>query len=271
MTATRSLNVTQDGRARFSTVLLIHGTGASSRSWDSLVPMLTDRHRVVRPDLPGHGRSPESAAPQHSISELASAVALELDQLGIEEAAVVGHSTGGAVGVALAEQRPSLVTSLVLIGTGPSADAYIAPAVAVNAADWPHLTDDQIRTAMAPAFSRPGYDPPQSVVDDVRAVSFHTFAATTQASLGYLQKQSLPDRLASLEVPLMVISGAEDRRWSPSSAANYRTVPGAIVETLSEIGHSPMMENPTATAALLRPFLAAAPQNTTPRGANATH
>jgi pimeloyl-ACP methyl ester carboxylesterase len=53
---------------------------------------------------------------------------------------------------------------------------------------------------------------------------------------------------------LLVIFGKQDRRWRSSSAASYRAVAGASVELLPRVGHSPMLEDPPRTAALLLTF-----------------
>ncbi|MEV5832908.1 alpha/beta hydrolase [Nocardia sp. NPDC052112] len=73
-----------------------------------------------------------------------------LDLLGVEHAIVVGHSSGGVVATALAEQRHDLVTALAFINTGPSPDAFIAPeSAAFGPSQWPP-TDAQLRRSRAP-------------------------------------------------------------------------------------------------------------------------
>ncbi|WP_323177940.1 alpha/beta fold hydrolase [Streptomyces sp. NBC_00083] len=63
-------------------------------------------------------------------------------------------------------------------------------------------------------------------------------------------------RLTALGNPLLVIFGEDDRRWRSSSAADYRAVPGARVELLPGLGHSPLLEDPPRTAAPLLAFTA---------------
>lgn len=63
-------------------------------------------------------------------------------------------------------------------------------------------------------------------------------------------------RLASIGKPLLVIFGEEDRRWRSSSAADYRAVPGARVEMLPGVGHTPILEDPVRTASRLLAFTA---------------
>ncbi|WP_159052104.1 alpha/beta fold hydrolase, partial [Streptomyces niveiscabiei] len=64
----------------------------------------------------------------------------------------------------------------------------------------------------------------------------------------------LPDRLAPLGKPLLVLFGEDDRRWRSSSAAEYTVVPGARIHLLPGLGHSPILEDPPRTAAALLEF-----------------
>lgn len=243
----------QDGPRGAPVLLLIHGSATSSRSWDMLVPLLTTSHRVIRVDLPGHGRSAEPADGDYAVPEQGRRVGTALDRLGVGRAMVVGHSSGGYAATALAEQRPDLVTGLVLINTGPHMDAFIAPeSAAIDPGQWPP-TDDQIRQFASTGF-RAGYPIPQELVDDLRGMSYRAVTAAMRASTAYLEQRPLPDRLAALGKPLQVIFGDQDRRWRSSSAADYRVVPDARIESLPGAGHTPILEEPLETAALLLSF-----------------
>ncbi|MFG1962144.1 alpha/beta fold hydrolase [Nonomuraea sp. NPDC049028] len=250
--------VCQDGPDDAPVLLLIHGSASSTRSWDTLVPLLTTSHRVIRIDLLGHGRSAKPADRSYATPEQGRRVGTAMDRLGVEHAIVVGHSSGGAVATALAEQRPDLVTALALINTGPSLAAFIASESAtITPSQWPP-TDKQLRQFASTGFSRAGYQIPQELLNEVRAMTYHTLTATMQGIREYLEQRALPERLTSLGKPLLVIFGEDDRRWRSSSAADYRVVPGATVELLPGLGHSPMLEDPPRTAAPLLAFTARA-------------
>lgn len=249
------IHVCQDGPRDAPALLLIHGTAASARSWDPMVPLLTGSYLVIRIDLLGCGRSAKPDDASYAVPDQARRVGGALDRLGVEHAIVVGHSSGGTFVTALAEQRPGLVTAVVLIDTGPSMAAYIADEIAIEPAQWPHLTDERLRQAMSSAFSA-GYEIPQPFVDEARGMNFHVFAATSQAVRAYLDEQALPERLAALGKPLLVIFGEDDRRWRPSSADDYRAVPGATIEMLPGVGHSPNLEDPPRAAAPILAFAA---------------
>jgi len=247
------IHVCQDGPRDAPALLLIHGTAASARSWEPMVPLLTGSHHVIRIDLLGCGRSAKPDGASYAVPDQARRVGAALDGLGIEHVTVVGHSSGGVFTTALAEQRPDLVTALALINTGPDMAAYIAKEIPIRAASWADLTDDRIRQAMSDGF-RPGFEIPQAYVDQFRDIDFQVFGAISQAIRAYLDEQSLPQRLAPLGKPLLVIFGEEDQRWRPSSAGDYHAVPGATVEMLPGVGHSPNLEDPPRTAVRLLAF-----------------
>jgi len=247
----------RDGDPEAPALLLIHGNASSSRWWDELVPLLTRSHQVIRVDLLGCGRSAKPTDRSYALPDQARLVGTAMDRLDIERVIVVGHSSGGAAATALAERRPDLVAALVLINTGPHLAAFTAPPMTIEASRWPELSDEELRQFTSAAFSRPGYQIPVALLDEMRAMTFQSLTTTTQASRDYVKEQSLPDRLALLGKPLLVIFGREDRRWRSSAAADYRAVPGAIVDLLPGLGHTPILEDPVRTAFPLLAFIAA--------------
>ncbi|WP_433558432.1 alpha/beta fold hydrolase [Pseudonocardia xinjiangensis] len=257
-----NIHVSQDGPGDAPPLVLIHGFAGSTRWWDALVPMLARSHRVIRIDLLGHGRSAKPAGGGYGIPEQGARVGAALDRLGVRRATVVGHSTGGSVATALAEQRPDLVTALALVNTGPRLEAFISNGVAgqlmftpvVGQLLWRLRTDSLLRQGLSTGFSRAGYEIPQQLVDDVRGTTYHAFTATSQAVDDYLEQRALPERLTAVGKPLLVIFGEDDRRWCASSAAEYHAVPGARVTLLPGVGHSPMLEDPPLTAEHLLAF-----------------
>jgi pimeloyl-ACP methyl ester carboxylesterase len=96
-------------------VVLLHGTGASGSQWRRLAAELSDRFRVVAPDLCGCGGSgPWQGKGEISLAAEAALVAVLIERLG-QPVHLVGHSFGGAVALRLAQDRPDLIKSLVLI------------------------------------------------------------------------------------------------------------------------------------------------------------
>ncbi|MEU8247219.1 alpha/beta hydrolase [Nonomuraea sp. NPDC048916] len=226
-----------------------------------MVPALADHHHVIRVDLPGCGQSPPALS--YDVPVQAGRVAAVLDDLGLRQVAAVGHSSGGYTATALAEQRPDLVRSLALISTGPSLDALLPQPLLLRALLapplgpllWPRRSDAMIRRAISATCARP-VDIPDDLVADVRGTTYRTFRTVLRRNTAYIAQRGVPDRLAALEVPMLVIFGTADRRWEPSSAHQYDAVPNARVELLPGVGHIPMFEAPEATSELLLGFTA---------------
>ena len=98
-------------------MLLLHGIAGSSDTWREVLPQLAKKHRVVAPDLPGHGQSDK---PRGDYSLGAFAVWLRdlLDELRITRMTMVGHSLGGGVAMQFVYQHPGYCQRLVLISSG---------------------------------------------------------------------------------------------------------------------------------------------------------
>jgi pimeloyl-ACP methyl ester carboxylesterase len=257
------MHVVHDGPRQAPPLLLIHGSGASGASWGPVVGALADHHHVIRVDLPGCGQSPPALS--YDVPEQAGRVAVLLDDLGLRHVTLAGHSSGGYVATALAEQRPDLVGSLALISTGPSLDALLPQPFILRALLapplgpllWPWRSDTMIRKGISATTARP-VDIPGEVVADLRNITYRAFRKVLRRNAAYVAERSVPERLADLDVPVLVIFGASDPRYEPSSAHQYDEVPNARVEMLPGVGHVPILEAPETTSELLLGFTATA-------------
>ncbi|MFI6322353.1 alpha/beta fold hydrolase [Nonomuraea sp. NPDC050556] len=93
-------------------LVLLHGRTDSGLTWAPFVVHFARRFQVIRPDLRGHGKSPYPGS--YALPDMAEDVARLLDDLGVERAAVIGHSLGGMVAYHLAMLHPSRVSRMVL-------------------------------------------------------------------------------------------------------------------------------------------------------------
>ncbi|HEY8471953.1 MAG TPA: alpha/beta hydrolase [Natronosporangium sp.] len=257
------LHVVHDGPRQTPPLLLIHGSGASGESWNPVVGALAEHHHVIRVDLPGCGQSPP--ADGYEVPAQARRVAAALDQQGIGAVTVVGHSSGGYVATALAEARPDLVRALALVSTGPSLGALLPQPVILRLLLappfgpllWPRRSDRMLRKGIAATLARP-VEIPDDQVEAMRRTSYRVFREVLRQNTAYIAERSVPERLAGLDLPVLVIFGAADPRWNPASAREYAAVPGARIELLPGVGHIPMLEAPEPTGNLLLGFTAPA-------------
>ncbi len=264
------VQVFEEGAGTGAPIVLIHCYSCSLHWWDELAPILARNHEVIRIDLLGHGGSQKPSS-GYSMEEQAGLVAGALDRLGVQGAVVVGHSMGFDVAVALAGRASQLVDRLVNIDEGPSADDCSVPFLA-KVGYWPVIGEalrrltpdfavkDVYSDAFAPGFdAAEGFPNPDQVVDDYEAMTYTSFKDSAKLSGDYEDEATLDTRLRQIPVPLLSIFGTEDQICDPeSSQAAYAGLPGARTELIKGAGHSPNVEMPEKTAALIEEFAAGA-------------
>jgi pimeloyl-ACP methyl ester carboxylesterase len=101
------------------TAVLIHGNDESSVVWFGWVPRMGQEFRLLRPDLPGFGRSKIPAGFEWSLPSLATFVAHVLDKAGVESAHIIGAKTGGAIAMQFAADYPTRTRTLA-VASGPA-------------------------------------------------------------------------------------------------------------------------------------------------------
>jgi pimeloyl-ACP methyl ester carboxylesterase len=248
-------------------VVLLHCYTCSLRWWDRVAPLLADRHRVVRFDLLGHGGS-DKPAEGYDVDRQADLVAEALGQLGIEGALVVGHSLGGSVATALAQRHSELVDRVGLLGVPPDesfADlgllASLARAPVLGEALWRITPRFMLRSGTSVAFAdgydtSTGFDDSDQPVDDLRAMTYSAFNKWHDAFDNWNETLGLNRRLAGANVPALILLGTEDEAIDVDGAEPVfrETVPAGRVRLMDGVGHSPNVEAPEETAALLASF-----------------
>ena len=252
------LQVREDGDRGAPALVLIHGWTGSIRWWDRVTPALAERHRVVRVDLLGHGGS-EMPRGGYAIEKQADLVAAAMRKLGVRRATVVAHSLGGAVATSLVERHRERVAKLMLIGSSPEGVGHLS--ILERVPMWPvagHATrsftpDAMIRARLEETFIE-GTDVPDAFVDGLDRMTWNAFHDTAAEGADFRDDRSLPDRLAAARVPLHVVFGTEDNVADPGDAKQYRRVPGAQVQLLDGLGHTPHVERPELMARLILRF-----------------
>jgi pimeloyl-ACP methyl ester carboxylesterase len=253
-------------------LLLIHGIGDSSDTWKHVIPPLARDHRVVAPDLLGHGRSDKPRA-DYSVAAYANAMRDLLSVLDIERATVVGHSLGGGVAMQFAYQYPERCERLVLVSTGgvshevhpalrlaatPIADLFLpllrlAPVRLAGTASvrvMEVLRTDLGRDAehlLRMFESLPDATARRAFVRTIRAVVDWRGQAITMLDRCYLTRG----------MPTLLIWGAHDAVIPMHHGEiGHRAMPGSRLETFPEAGHFPHQADPARFVSVLRDFIA---------------
>ena len=252
-----------DGDPQAPPLVLVHGFQASLRWFNRVTPALTREHRVIRLDLLGHGAS-EKPREGYSMEEQADLVADVMRRMGVRRAAVVGHSMGGQVAIALAERHRGLVERLMVIGTAPE-NRFNRNRLARRVAALPVIGHALRRVLPHAAYRRQvdlavadGTDVPDELYLDPERATFNSFTGSRDGDRAYREARPLDERLARTGLPLHVVFGSEDELVDPRAAREW-DVPGVRVTVLRGAGHSPIVERPAAMARIIAEFARGGP------------
>lgn len=254
-----------------SGVLLVHGLLGSHRSWDAVVDGLAATHRVLAPDLYGHG---ESAKPRGDYSLGAHAATLRdlLDRLGMARTTLVGHSLGGGIALQFCYLFPERVDRLVLVSSGglgravspllrsatlPGAELVLP----VLASGWLRHRVGVLGRGLARLGWRPGPDLTQAwdgLGQLGEASCRRAFLATARSVIDPGgQTVTAHDHLPmAVPVPTLVVWGTADHTipaWHAATA--LQAIPGSRLELMEGAGHHPHLDQPQRFAELLADFV----------------
>ncbi|MCS6932294.1 MAG: alpha/beta fold hydrolase [Acetobacteraceae bacterium] len=240
-------------------VVFLHGLFGQGRNFAAIARPLAARARVLLPDLRNHGSS--SHAPGMAYPDMAADVAETMEAEGVAEAAVIGHSMGGKVAMALALAQPARVSRLLIsdIAPRPYAGTLARYAEAMRALPLaPGLTRAAADAALAPAVPDPA----------VRAFLLHSLRFDTeppswrvgleQIGAGMADILGFPDFATRYEGPALFVSGERSDYITPADRPLIRALfPRARFATVKGAGHWVHADQPEAFRAVVEAFLAA--------------
>jgi 2-succinyl-6-hydroxy-2,4-cyclohexadiene-1-carboxylate synthase len=230
--------------------VLVHGFTQTSAVWDDVVAGLGDGPQVCRIDLPGHGRSSlvgaDLPATAHLLAEAAPS----------PPATWVGYSLGGRCCLHLALAHPEVVGRLVLVSAtagiddeGERADRRMrdeALADRIEAIGVPAFLDEWLAQ---PLFAGVPADAAGTVE---RATNTAAGLATSLRLAGTGTQEPLWDRLPDVQIPVLLVVGERDERFTAHAHRMASLLPHAEVAVVPGVGHAVPLEAPAALADLLR-------------------
>jgi 3-oxoadipate enol-lactonase len=239
-----------------SPVVLSHALGVDMHMWDGLAATLASKHKVLRYDHRGHGKS-APAGPYTLDDDLVEDAARVIREWGQGPVVWIGLSMGGMVGQGLALKYPELVKGLVLANTTSSyPEAALANWTArietVNTKGLEAVADGVMERYFNTAYRT---EHPSDVAAARRTVVRNdpkAYAAACHAVRGV----NYTERLAGIKVPTLVIAGADDQGTPVAmSEAIVQRVPGAELAVIDNASHLSVAEQPARFAELVSRFL----------------
>ncbi len=258
------LHYLESGPAAAPPVLLIHGFGDNSFSWDGWTKVLAPGHHVLAVDLPGHGltQAPADfpATPDHYADVLAGFLA----KLGITHAGVAGNSLGGAIAWTMALRHPDTVGRLILVDAAGWPNVSLQkPPLAFRLMRY-KLGRDLIASIDNTPLIREGLK--KDVVDqsvltddfirrwaDLQRLPGHR---TILTSLRPGEIAASGPLLARITAPTLVLWGADDQLIDVAAAHKFaEAIPHAKLIVYPHVGHLPQVDAPERSARDAAAFL----------------
>lgn len=246
-------------------LLLIAGIGYGGWFWHKIVPGLAKHFGVITFDNRGAGDSSKPPGP-YTIPQMAADTIGLLEALEIPKTHVFGHSLGGFVAQELAVTRPDLVDRLILGSTthGGMQVVPITPealdVLTRREGDPMDLIRRGIRVALHPSFPAAHPDVVQELIDYrlTNPVPPAQFQAQVMAGAGMsaLTEEQVAERMAALQMPVLVLTGDDDR-VVPAGNADLLVakLPNARLQVIPQTGHLFPIEKPEATVRAVLDFL----------------
>ncbi|MEF3273052.1 MAG: alpha/beta hydrolase [Chloroflexus sp.] len=225
-------------------VVLLHAFPLSAALWRAQLTTLTDRFRMIAPDLRGFGGSAPTPTPQ-SLDDYAADVIALLDSLEIKQAIVAGVSMGGYIAFAMWRQAATRISGLLLADTRATADSEETRAArAANAELVLREGSAALAERLLPNLIAPQASP--TLRAELQAIAAANPPAGIAAALHAMAAR--PDStpiLSQIRVPVTVVVGEEDRLTPPDEArALHENIAGSRFVVIPGAGHLTAIERP---------------------------
>jgi pimeloyl-ACP methyl ester carboxylesterase len=265
----RAFRVAGEGPA----ILLIHGIGDNSETWEAVQTKLAQRFTVIAPDLLGHGKSDKPRA-DYSVAAYANGMRDLLAVLDIDRVTVIGHSLGGGVTMQFAYQYPQLVERIVLVGTGGvTKDVHFALRLASLPIGSEALAFLRLPGALpalqvvgrvvgtvlgSTKFGRDLPDVVRVLAELPEPTASSAFSRTLRAVVDWRgQVVTMLDRCyLTQSVPVQLIWGEDDSVIPVSHAQMaHAAMPGSQLEIFQKSGHFPFHDDPDRFVEVVERFI----------------
>ena len=236
-------------------VVLLHGFLETSAMWVDFIPELSKNNRVICIDLLGHGQT-DCIGYVHTMDAMAHAVRAVLSELNIFEAKVIGHSMGGYVALALAEQQPELVESLCLMNSTFEADDDDRKALRARANEMVKSNfENMVRMSFANLFAAESKVKFKSAYESALAIALETpVQGYIAANEGMRLRPNRLEVFKTVKGKQLLILGQKDILISVRNLKSQTKDTKIILEELSE-GHMSHIENKSELSYFLKRFI----------------
>jgi len=258
--------------------VLLHGKNFCAATWQGTITALTGAgYRVIAPDQIGFCKSSKPAHYQYSFQQLAANTHALLASLGISRVTLIGHSTGGMLGIRYALMYPDDLDQLVLVNPIGLEDWAAKGVPWISVDQWYEreraTNADRIRSYEQATYYagtwKPDYEKWVQMLAGLNAGPGHDIVAWNSALLyGMITTEPVVYELGALKPPVLLMIGDKDntaigKDLAPpamrAALGNYKAlgkaaaaaIPHATLVEFPDLGHAPQIQDPAAFHAAL--------------------
>ena len=253
-----------EGNRNDSTPLvLIHGTSSSLHTWDSIVPALVGKKRIIRLDLPAFGLTGPHPQRDYSINFYNQFIDAFLNAIGIQEYIIAGNSLGGSIAWNQALAYPNKVKQLVLINSGGYPKKNEKGNIGFKLASTPVVGDVLLKFTPRGIIRKSVedvYSDKTKVSEDLVQRYFDLLLreGNRQATLDIFKQRKFgsSEKIKNIQTSTLIIWGEDDQLIDVSNAYLFeKDIRNSQLVIIPKTGHVPMEENPLAFLAAFNKFI----------------
>ncbi len=232
------------------TVLFLHGLFGTPEHWSHVMQRLSDRYRVIAPQLPV---DPQPGRRQHginAIADLSDQVAALIKTMRMDPLVICGNSLGGLVAIDLCARQQGIAKGLVLAG---SAGLFEKNPIGGMR---PRPSREFVKKTVYGIVHRKELVTDQLVDDWHSSIMDRDYVRFVLRVSRATRDRTVEKELDKLNLPTMIIWGSEDTITPPHTGREFqRRIKGSTLQFIDDCGHAPNWEQPDAFADHLDGFL----------------
>ena len=237
-----------------STLILVHGLGASAERWSRAIPYFEKEYHLIVPDLIGFGYSDKPVV-DYTTDFFSDFLKKFLDSVGIEKPNIIGSSLGGQVTAEYASKNKNIKKLTLVSPSGvmkqstPALDAYIMAALYPNEANAKNAFE---------MMEGSGLEVDASIVEGFieRMKLPNAKMAFMSTILGLKNAEMITNKLQSINVPTLIVWGSADPVIPINHADGFvSSIKDCRFYRMDDCGHTPYVQDPKGFAKIVLDFL----------------
>ncbi len=233
-------------------LVLIHGTSSSLHTWDSIVPAIVAKKRIIRLDLPAFGLTGPHPQRDYSIDFYNQFIDAFLNAIGVQQYIIAGNSLGGSIAWNQVLRYPNKVKQLILINSGGYPKKNEKGNIGFKLASMPVVGDVLLNFTPRGIIRKSVedvYSDKTKVSEDLvnRYYDLLLRKGNRQATLDIFKqrKSGGSEKIKNIQTPTLIIWGEDDQLIDVSNAHLFqKDIQNSQLLIIPKTGHVPMEENP---------------------------